>query len=51
MKKASKIQKMIISLFILIILSLFAITNCAGCSKKDKKALIKLFSLAKKLTC
>ena len=47
MKKVPKIQKMIASLFVLIILSPFAMTNCAGCSKKDKKALIKLFSLIK----
>jgi len=47
MKKYAKINKMIASLLILTMLSLFAITNCAGCSSKDKKKLIKLFSFIK----
>jgi len=48
MKRYSKISKIIASLFILVMLSLFAMTNCAGCSSKDKKKLIKLFSFIKK---
>jgi len=48
MKKYAGIKKILASLVILIVLSLFAITNCAGCSKRDKKKLIALFSFIKK---
>jgi len=44
----ARIKKILASLVILIVLSLFAITNCAGCSKRDKKKLIALFSFIKK---